>query len=113
MLGHWCGYVGVPKEHPEHNKEYDDVSLDAHIHGGLTFSGRRAKQLVPKELHDMWWFGFDCAHDGDIVPKLLSTCPQSGEYRTLKYVRKEIATLASELAQRSKHASTHPEGSEG
>lgn len=35
-MGHWCGYVGVPKGHPAYGKGYDDV--DVQVHGGLTFS---------------------------------------------------------------------------
>lgn len=36
-LGHWCGYVGVPPEHPWAGHTYDsDVEVD--VHGGLTFA---------------------------------------------------------------------------
>lgn len=57
-----CGYVRVPKGHPWHGKDYD--SIEAHVHGGLTF----AKPDEPCDkggLDDGWWIGFDCAHAGD------------------------------------------------
>lgn len=34
--GNWCGYVGVPPEHPWHGKDMFDV--DASVHGGITYS---------------------------------------------------------------------------
>jgi hypothetical protein len=42
--GALCGYVGVPKEHPLHGKDYDgayDVIYTGEegVHGGLTFAG--------------------------------------------------------------------------
>src|SRR5574339_539175 len=35
-LGSWCGYVGVPEDHPWYDKGYDEI--EAYVHGGLTFS---------------------------------------------------------------------------
>ena len=57
--GYRCGYVRVPPGHPWHGKDYD--SIDAEVHGGLTFAepdtdcGKGADD-------DAWWVGFDCAH---------------------------------------------------
>lgn len=54
------GYVGVPKNHPDYGKEYDDVEVE--VHGGLTFcvEGKDGDDLFP--FVDVWWFGFDTAH---------------------------------------------------
>jgi hypothetical protein len=61
-MGHRCGYVSVPTDHPWHNKGYNDVDLD--VHGGLTYAGMRDGN---------WWFGYDCAHHGDARdPELMS-----------------------------------------
>src|SRR5215831_16238351 len=40
-MGAWCGYVGIPPEHPLHGLDYDDVGTwDFEVHGGLTFADR-------------------------------------------------------------------------
>jgi len=36
---HWCGYIGIPKDHPLAGFSYDDISLIS-AHGGLTFAER-------------------------------------------------------------------------
>ena len=72
-MGHRCGYVGVPAEHPWFGK--DDVDLD--VHGGVTYAGMRMED-------DLWWFGYDCAHLGDARdPELMSD-----EYKTALLGRK-------------------------
>lgn len=98
-MGHRCGYVNVPTEHPWHGLGYSDEApqgpadyterttddagmggmiamlggeegvdrwarrVEAHVavHGGLTFAADGCGDL-PKG----WWFGFDCAHSGDV-----------------------------------------------
>lgn len=57
-LGHRCGYVAVPHEHPAYGKGYDDVDVEAH--GGLTYAG--GEDEYPAEGSGLWWFGYDCAH---------------------------------------------------
>lgn len=90
-LGNINGYVCVPPGHPWHGVAYnerlcgddcpersslggDDTYCWDHVpdglidvHGGLTFSGDGVDWL-PSE--GGWWFGFDTAHSGDLVPGL-------------------------------------------
>jgi hypothetical protein len=70
--GALCGYVGVPPTHPYHGMGYDDIDID--VHGGLTYHGPCRGEIchVPEEgrEHDIWWFGFDCAHFNDVTPKM-------------------------------------------
>lgn len=71
--GAWCGYVGVPGSHPWFGHEYGKV--DEHSsHGGLTFSGTCRGDIChvaqDGEPETVWWFGFDCAHAGDLAPGL-------------------------------------------
>jgi hypothetical protein len=74
--GALCGYVGVPPSHPLHGKQYDDVNVD--VHGGLTYSRPCQEDgeicHVPQEGREaeIWWFGFDCAHSGDISPRMVA-----------------------------------------
>lgn len=114
-IGHWCGYVGVPPAHPMHGKNYDDADVD--VHGGLTFSDACRPHAdeshgichVPGEgeEHNVWWFGFDCAHAGDTSPNACKMAADLGypftihpgeRYRTLAYVQHECAQLAKQLA---------------
>lgn len=61
-LGHRCGYIRVPKGHPWHGKEYDDI--EANVHGGLTFA-EKDTPCGKGGKDDGYWVGFDCAHCGD------------------------------------------------
>ena len=96
---HLCGYVGVPKGHKLFGKNYDDVGVK--VHGGLTFGS--------KELGDgkHWFFGFDCAHSGDIcyymkdMPMIFGD--KMGEtYKDMNYVEKQVRSLAEQLKRREK-----------
>lgn len=117
--GHWCGYVGVGEGHPHFGENYN--APDVSVHGGLTYAdrcqgGQEAEAIChvpePGEPDNVWWFGFDCHHAGDIGPGLeadhrqryeetgdsfwLELFPQ-GSYKTLDYVRAEATKLALQL----------------
>jgi hypothetical protein len=122
ILGHRCGYVAVPDSHPWHGLAYnsradgaphsedpDDYfdQLDEHIeakigvHGGLTYSGT-LKGI--EGLEPGWWFGFDCAHAGDLPDPAFAVAPtyrifDGGTVCTLDYVRSECEILAKQLAE--------------
>lgn len=90
-MGHLCGYVGLPADHPLYGRDYESIDVD--VHGGLTFSGHRkcADETV-------WWLGFDCAHYGDMVPRIHARYPSNlEEYRTIEWVRAETERLARQL----------------
>ena len=75
-VGAWCGYVAVDPGHPLHGRDYEVPNVD--VHGGLTYADscqERATEAEgvchvpqPGQPHDVWWFGFDCAHLGDLWP---------------------------------------------
>jgi hypothetical protein len=46
----------------------------------------------------VWWFGFDCAHYGDLCPGMNRYGGESGYYKNRRYVESEIASLAQQLA---------------
>lgn len=123
--GHWCGYVAVPPGHPLHGKGYSEIDHDLAVHGGLTYAHECAGHVchVPKpgEPADVWWFGFDCAHAGDLSPAYRAKYLTHGYpfrsdpydhakavaahdwtvedvYRTLDYVQAEANRLAEQLA---------------
>lgn len=114
--GNWCGYVGLPPEHPLHGKGYDDLGIDVDVHGGLTFSdkcrpGENEAQGIchvpgPGEPDHVWWLGFDCAHCCDYSPRDVHyaatkgwpfTLDHNSSYRTLRYVQRQCANLAKQL----------------
>lgn len=114
--GHWCGYVGVPPEHPAFGKApryYDDEGKelppnptnDLDVHGGITYTEHCAGAVchVPKPGEDdrRWWLGFDCAHAYDLTPRgaadELRCCGEV--YRDARYVEMECRSLAEQLAK--------------
>ena len=97
--GEWCGHT------PEHLLE---------VHGGITFSDfcqpDREHGIChfpsPGEPERVWWLGFDCAHSGDLSPKMNSHLSAEWQerfgdrdtYRTVAYVQAQCAQLARQLA---------------
>lgn len=108
--GSLCGYVGVPRDHPLYEKDYEDVDVD--VHGGLTFAeacaagGDESRHICHKTDGDdhVWWFGFDCAHYLDVSPARVARDKDRGwrvewdaAYRNFAYVTKEVESLARQL----------------
>jgi hypothetical protein len=116
--GALCGYVGLQPGHPLHGKHYDAVNVD--VHGGLTFADgcqHPADESTgichiaePGTSDDVWWFGFDTAHSGDLIPAFISLHEQHRDlfpiptymgdtYKDLAYVGREVRSLAQQLGQ--------------
>lgn len=118
--GHWCGYIGVPREHPYYGRKYEDVD-DVPFHGGLTYSapckGDICHTPAPGMPDDVWWLGGDFAHFPDLSPGfaarmkvIAETIPAIAEresaraafmrdvYRELEYVRAVVDEAADYLA---------------
>lgn len=98
--GALCGYAAVSPGHPLHGK--DDSEPDVSVHGGLTYAdacqGSICHVPAPGEPDDVWWFGFDCAHCGDLIPIDADPRYFSGAtYRNTAYVRREVESLAAQL----------------
>ena len=84
------------------------------VHGGITYSNACHGDIchIPREgePHEVWWFGFDCAHSGDVSPLMDKTLndlmPERAEslrgygesYKDLAYVKDEVESLALQLA---------------
>lgn len=109
-LGHWCGYVGVPRGHPWHGKDCGELG-DVEVHGGVTYTehcdGPICHVPAPGDPDDVWWVGFDCMHGVDCSPgvtaavRLLPDVARSvsGTYRTLTYVKAETVRLAKQAKE--------------
>jgi len=112
--GHWCGYVGVPPEHPLHGKDYEEP--DVEVHGGLSFAAACEETAPeghgichipePGRPEDVWWFGFDCCHAGDLAPGIearykgvMDLSDRAAVYRDRVYVTGQCAMLAQQLKE--------------
>lgn len=107
-MGAWCGYVAVPPGHPWHGLDYDSVEAD--VHGGLTYAGKCHGEIchvpAPGEPDDVYWLGFDCGHEFDLLPELYAHYPllptrigsRAVVYRDLAYVEAQIRSLADQAA---------------
>jgi len=96
-MGHWCGYVGVPLDHPWAKEGRDYPPVD--VHGGCTFASR---QHPFTREEGAFWIGFDCAHSFDAPPPWatkidgMETGFGGAVYRTLRYVEREIMGLVDQ-----------------
>ena len=118
--GYWCGYVGVPREHPLYGKHWRDACDDFQAHRGVNYSAKCRPPVChvppPGMPDDVWWFGFDCGHMFDLAPgaeamvrEMMreSTSPPMPQkppelaamevYRTESYAMRETKKLAAQL----------------
>lgn len=124
--GALCGYVGVPRSHPLYGKDYNEP--DVLVHGGLTYANACQEDVetesfgichVPLEgrEHDIWWFGFDCAHAFDLTPKYSSSdfmdWKKDDTYRDWAYVTEEVHELALQLRHIADTATAQSSGTTG
>jgi hypothetical protein len=109
----WCGYVGVE---PDEARRLigQVVPSDLDVHWGITWTG----PLPWTGRSRLFWFGFDCAHGGDLIPGVINELRKTGPlgeslaqdmededvYRTVGYARAQCRKLAEQLAQALKGA---------
>jgi hypothetical protein len=99
-IGHLCGYVFLPSNHPYYdaNKDFDDLR-NIKVHGGVTY----IDFLDDIELEGIqpYAIGFDCGHGGDLMPGITRVMEFGFEerpiYRDIAYVKKECIELAKQL----------------
>lgn len=93
-MGNLCGYVYIPKYSKLCN--FEEHELPVRPHGGVTFTSM---------TDDGFKVGFDCAHSGDLVPRMvmlerkIGMSPLGGQdiYRDMKYVEKEVRQMADDI----------------
>jgi hypothetical protein len=100
MLGHLCGYVEIPEDHP-YNR---GAPLRHQPHGGITFEDPELEGLNTPKCSRVMWIGFDCNHSRDLAPGFLNpwTSYDPRDYRPLVYVMEECEGLACALKCMSK-----------
>lgn len=92
-FGHLCGYVGVPGNHSKYGFDYENMDIGTHC--GLTYS--KSGIIEYEEDPSYWYFGFDCAHYGDICPSMLVPTSAYETYKNIDYVKSKIASLSKQL----------------
>src|SRR6476660_6887412 len=57
--GNWCGYVGVPCEHPAYGRAYEDVDVDIArtLNYAAPCEGLICHVPAPGMPDDVWWLG--------------------------------------------------------
>lgn len=95
LMGHWCGYVGIPKGHLLE----DRYSLD--FYGGVTYAEASLECYKPcKEEPDIKiWLGFDCNHIYDVAPFQIQLREQDlavrNSYKNISFVIKDLITATT------------------
>ena len=87
------------------------IDLAVDVHGGITYSGGCSDHIchtpAEGETDNIWWFGFDCGHAGDVMPAHDATLRGLGmrplsfrddTYRDLAFVTEQTDRLAGGLA---------------
>lgn len=119
-FGHLCGYVGVPKGHPMFNvSSQNEKCLELNVHGSLTYSNECQGDICHPGKNKVFWLGFDCAHNGDYIPKITpvmygkmpynkhlkktSDMPAEAfvreDYKDVEFVKEECIRLAEQLSE--------------
>ncbi|SRR5712692_3880323 len=100
--GNWIGLM-LAACSPETEAGLLRLDMVLNVHGGLTFSKDHLCGIEDGLLGNLWWFGFDTAHSGDIRPiqtEIDRKYPNLGnQYRDFEYVIEQTKLLAEQLAK--------------
>lgn len=97
-MGHRCGYVGLPKNHPIERISVSRADkLFGVCHGGVSYSEPTYNHYPIYNPEVAWWIGFDCNHYAD------GKDMESVEYYFGKEVRKEAERLSGQKVNSGKH----------
>ena len=79
-------------------KQLVAIVLLLECHGGITYAG--GGNDYPMDSDGLWWFGFDCAHPGDLVPYYshLFNFENVPVYRDVGFVTNVVNGMAEQLA---------------
>lgn len=100
-MGHLCGYIGSKRRRDVWKRNKVGRCDELVIHGGITF-GPGDLNILPKIMDNIWWIGFDCAHNGDIMPYSVTYSvnrkyTEHDAYKNISFVKKQIYGLIRQL----------------
>ena len=96
-------YIGLLISAFDEERKENVYSIDMalNVHGGVTFSNNCLAGIDPDLFGDIWWFGFDTMHAGDLKPyqNEIDRIYQLNDeqYRDFKYVKDQVKSLAEQL----------------
>lgn len=93
-MGHYCGYVYLPEDHPLAGRGDEDINMLASVHGGVTY-GAWEEEGEEK----FYVVGFDCAHAGDYMPGLRNGIPRFGTPGDHKWTLEEVTEEVNHFAE--------------
>ena len=96
---HPCAYVGIPRDDPSYEEDYDDIGKPYFdCNGGITFSGHNRHCHFTMFNLDIWWIGWDYAHAGDYLhyPEHFGI-KSSGKKWTLEEIEEEVMKVIEQL----------------
>ncbi len=98
-----CGYVGVPRGHPDYGASMEILEDELAVHGGVTWADgvHDGDGWQWAWAGDVWWIGFDCGHYDDIEFDVGSRTSIRSN-KDAAFVRAEIRALAAQLKARER-----------
>ncbi len=97
-------YIGLLSTSMDKERDENTYSIDMalKVHGGITYSQDGLSGIEDGLFGELWWFGFDTAHAGDVRPfqtDIDRKYPiRENEYRDFEYVKNETKELAKQLS---------------
>lgn len=96
-------YLGLLcANHIEAEANIIDIGMAIDVHYGLTFASDKIQGIVKNVLGDLWWFGFDTAHSGDLgvfQDEIGRQFPHFDDtYKNFEFVRQQTKSLAEQLS---------------
>lgn len=87
----------------DHKDNLFSIDLALNVHGGITYSDNELAEIEKDLFGELWWFGFDTMHNGDLKPlqsdidRKFDTIHNTDEYRDFEYVEAQTRQLADQL----------------
>lgn len=103
--GYFCGYIGIPKNHPLHSISYNEINKLINFKCKLNFSSLFGDKFYENPhssclSNDLWWVGFSCDSYKDFSPlKYTFSEPDISAYKDVKFLEKQCAEIAAKLVK--------------
>lgn len=100
-------YIGllIHSQDEDYKDNIYSIDMALKVHGGITFSRAELSGVDKSLFGELWWFGFDTSHAGDLRPYQTAIDRKfpisEEEYRDFDYVKNETKSLAEQLTQLS------------
>ncbi len=94
-IGLLCATLGDDEENVY------SINMALNVHGGITYSQSELNGIENDLFGELWWFGFDTSHSGDLKPYQNDIDRkyqhEGDEYKDFEYVKEQTQQLANQL----------------